>query len=195
MCKSLHTGLTAFLVTAFISCSGPSETSSPGLPVPTADPIDRPAPASSGDEPETFQAKFETSKGDFIVEVTRRWSPNGADHFHELVTSGFYDGCRFFRVVPGFMVQWGINGDPQLQSQWQDNTIDDDPVVQSNKRGFITFAKTGRPNSRSTQLFINFGDNSSLDRDGFSPFGRVIEGMDVVNSLQIRDPGTGGPSD
>ena len=125
-----------------------------------------------------FKVKFETSTGDFIVEVHREWAPIGAERFYQLVKSGFYDECRFFRVVPGFMVQFGINGDPGVQRQWENN-ITDDPVVKSNTRGFVTFATSG-PNSRTTQIFINFGDNESLDGQGFAPFGEVIEGMEKL---------------
>ena len=132
--------------------------------------------------PEEFQVEFETNQGNFTIAVTRKWSPLGADHFYTLVKKDFYKECRFFRVVPNFMVQFGINGDPEIQKA-NKQTIKDDPVVQSNARGFLTYAKTGAPNSRSTQLFINFGDNSFLDRQGFSPFGRVVKGMDVVDKI------------
>lgn len=145
-----------------------------------------PAAADEGKAPESYKVKVATSKGDFTIEVTRKWSPNGADRFYELVKKDFYKECRFFRVVPDFMVQWGINGDPGIQKNWREATIKDDPVVASNQRGFITYAKTGLPNSRSTQLFINFGDNSFLDNMGFSPFGRVIEGMEVVDSINAE---------
>jgi cyclophilin family peptidyl-prolyl cis-trans isomerase len=102
------------------------------------------------------------------------------------VEIGFYDECRFFRVLPDFMVQVGMNGDPQLHSKWADNTIQDDPVIESNHRGYVTFAKTGLPNSRSTQFFINYGDNSRLDRDRFAPFGKVIAGMDVASNIESK---------
>jgi peptidyl-prolyl cis-trans isomerase A (cyclophilin A) len=115
--------------------------------------------------------------------VTRKWSPSGADRFHDAVKKGFYNDCRFFRVLPGFMVQWGINGNPEIQKNWKDAMIQDDPVAVSNQRGFITYAKSGLPNSRTTQLFINYGDNSRLDQDGFAPFGRVISGMEVVDAI------------
>lgn len=142
-----------------------------------------PATASEDEKaPETFQVEFETSKGNFTVEVTRKWSPIGADHFYTMVKKDFYKDCRFFRVVKDFMVQFGINGDPGIQAQYR-KTIQDDPVVASNIRGFMTYAKTGAPNSRSTQLFINFGNNTFLDDSGFSPFGRVIKGMDVVDKI------------
>lgn len=132
--------------------------------------------------PDSYQVKFETSKGDFVVEVTRKWAPRGADRFYALVKEEFYKDCRFFRVVPNFMVQFGINGDPDTQKDFRENTIKDDPVVASNNRGFITYATSG-PNSRTTQLFINFKDNGFLDDQGFAPFGRVVKGMKVVDSI------------
>ncbi len=139
--------------------------------------------------PEKYRAKFDTSKGAFTVEVARTWSPNGADRFYNLVKNGLYDGCRFFRVVPGFMVQFGINGDPKLSSVWRTANIPDDKPQgqnkQSNSRGMITFATAG-PNTRTTQLFINFADNGFLDPQGFTPFGRVIDGMDVVDSINAE---------
>jgi peptidyl-prolyl cis-trans isomerase A (cyclophilin A) len=132
--------------------------------------------------PATFKALFETSAGNFVIEVRRDWAPNGADRFYNLVKNGFYDGCRFFRVVSGFMAQFGINGDPSIQSFWRNANITDDPVKESNRRGYITFATAG-PNTRTTQVFINFGDNSGLDGQGFAPFGRVVSGMNVVDKL------------
>jgi peptidyl-prolyl cis-trans isomerase A (cyclophilin A) len=135
--------------------------------------------------PDVFQVKFDTTKGSFVIEVTRAWSPNGADRFYNLVKNGYYDNCRFFRVVSGFMVQFGINGDPKLNSVWNQARVPDDPVKQQNQRGYITFAKSSLPNSRTTQVFINFADNSSnLDNLGFAPFGKVTgDGMKVVDSL------------
>lgn len=132
---------------------------------------------------EAYSVLFETTKGNFTVEVHPDWSPNGAARFRELIELGYYDQCRFFRVVPGFMVQWGMSGDPKMNQQWGENNIPDDPVKKSNTRGYMTFAKTGMPNSRSTQLFINYGDNASLDSQGFSPFAIVSDGMDVVNGI------------
>jgi len=133
--------------------------------------------------PETYKVKLETSNGDIIIAVARKWSPRGADRFYKLVKIGFYDDCRFFRVINGFMAQIGINGDPAVHKRWGEANILDDPVVESNKRGYVTFAKTGLPNSRSTQFFINYGNNSRLDGMGFSPFGKVIAGMDVADSI------------
>ena len=144
--------------------------------------------------PETFKAKFDTSKGPVIITVHRAWAPIGADRFYNLVKNGFYDECRFFRVLDDFMAQVGINGNSGVQSNWRSATIQDDPVKQSNKRGFVTFAKSGAPNSRSTQIFINFKDNStSLDKLGFAPFGEVTGGMDAIDKL-YSGYGEGAPS-
>src|SRR5213079_2185127 len=132
--------------------------------------------------PATFRARLETSKGDVVIEVQRDWAPLGADRFYNLVRSGYFDGVRFFRVIPGFMAQFGIHGDPQVAAAWRDATIPDDPVRQHNARGMVSFATAG-PGTRTTQLFINYSDNSRLDGMGFSPFGRVVLGMDVVDRL------------
>jgi cyclophilin family peptidyl-prolyl cis-trans isomerase len=142
--------------------------------------------------PETYKARFETSKGVFVIDVRRTWAPNGADRFYNLVKNGFYDDVRFFRVISGFMVQFGINGNPEVSTAWRQAVIRDDPVTQSNKRGFITFATSG-PNSRTTQVFINFGDNARLDSSGFSPFGQVTTGMNIVDSI-YSGYGEGAPS-
>jgi len=155
----------------------------------------QPAAARAAEEaPATFRVKFETSKGDFILEVHRDWAPIGADHFHMLVKKGYYDEVRFFRVIEGFMAQFGMHGDPEVNAQWSDANIDDDPVKESNKRGYVSFAKTNAPNSRSTQLFINYSDqNTRLDEYGFAPIGQVIEGMEIVDSL-YNGYGEGAPS-
>ncbi|MBC7965516.1 MAG: peptidylprolyl isomerase [Fuerstia sp.] len=142
--------------------------------------------AAAGQAPETYKVLFETSKGNFTIEVHREWAPNGADRFHKLVQSGFYDDCRFFRVVPDFMVQWGINGDPEVQKNWVKANIKDDRVTQSNQRGFMTYAMSGQKNSRTSQVFINFKDNSFLDSKGFAPFGQVVDGMDVVDAINAE---------
>ena len=147
--------------------------------------------ALSEKAPATYKAKFDTSKGAFVVEVTRAWAPNGADRFYNLVKNGFYDENRFFRVISGFMVQFGINGNPQVSTPWRNAQIKDDPVKQSNKRAFITFATSG-PNSRTTQVFINFGDNARLDGMGFASFGQVSSGMNVIDQL-YADYGEGAP--
>jgi peptidyl-prolyl cis-trans isomerase A (cyclophilin A) len=142
--------------------------------------------------PDTFKALFVTTKGNFTIQVTRSLAPNGADRFYNLVQSGFFSDVEFFRVVPGFMCQFGIHGDPAVSAKWRDANITDDPVKGSNARGTITFATAG-PNTRTTQLFINFGDNSgSLDGQGFAPFGKVILGMDVVDKIN-GEYGDGAP--
>ncbi|HSY74589.1 MAG TPA: peptidylprolyl isomerase [Dongiaceae bacterium] len=142
--------------------------------------------------PETFKAQFDTTKGKFTIEVTRSLSPNGADRFYNLVKSGYFTDIAFFRVIPGFMCQFGIHGDPAVSAKWRDANIADDPVKGSNTRGTITFATAG-PNTRTTQLFINFGDNVGLDGQGFSPFGKVTDGMDVVDKIN-SEYGEGAPN-
>jgi peptidyl-prolyl cis-trans isomerase A (cyclophilin A) len=132
--------------------------------------------------PLVYTTRFDTSKGMFIIEVHRDWAPNGADRFYNLVKNGFFDEDRFFRVITGFMVQFGINGTPLLSAQWENANIKDDPVTQSNEQGFVTFATRG-PNTRTTQVFINYKDNHGLDSQGFAPFGQVTLGMAVVESL------------
>lgn len=129
-----------------------------------------------------FTVEFQSTAGKFTVEVDRSWSPIGADRFYKLVQDGFFDQAGFFRVVPNFMVQFGLAAHPSLTAQWS-KTIKDDPVVKSNLRGYVTFAKTGAPNSRSGQIFINYSDNSRLDADGFSPFGVVTKGMESVDRI------------
>jgi peptidyl-prolyl cis-trans isomerase A (cyclophilin A) len=141
-------------------------------------------PASLNEKaPETYKVRLDTSAGPVVIQVTRAWAPLGADRFYNLTKNGFYDGARFFRVLSGFMAQVGMNGDPAIQKIWGRANFNDDPVKQSNKRGFVTFAKTGAPNSRSTQFYINYGDNSTLDPQGFAPFGQVISGMEAVDKL------------
>ena len=132
--------------------------------------------------PETFKAQFDTTKGKFTIEVTRSLSPNGADRFYNLVRSGYFKDTAFFRVIPGFMCQFGIHGDPAVSAKWRGANIADEPVKAGNTRGAITFAKGG-PNSRTTQLFINFANNNQLDGMGFPSFGKVVEGMDVVDKI------------
>lgn len=133
--------------------------------------------------PATYKVKFDTSAGEFVVQVTRAWAPNGADRFYNLVRNGFYDEARFFRAIAGFMVQFGIHGDPAVSTAWRNARIAVDPVKQSNKRGFITYAMGGSPDTRTTQVFINFRDNGNLDSMGFAPFGEVVSGMDVVDKI------------
>ncbi|MGA9443756.1 MAG: peptidylprolyl isomerase [Methyloceanibacter sp.] len=141
--------------------------------------------------PDSYKAKFETSKGVFVIQVTRSWAPNGADRFYNLVKNGFFDDARFFRVIDGFMVQFGISGNPDVSAAWTNATIPDDPVRESNARGTVTFATAG-PNTRTTQVFINFNNNSMLNGQGFAPFGKVVSGMNVVDSL-YKGYGEGAP--
>ena len=133
--------------------------------------------------PDTFRAKFETTKGDIVMECTRAWAPNGVDRFYNLVRIGYFDDIAFFRAVKGFVVQWGIHGDPKVSAAWRSANIPADPPKQSNKRGFVTYAMARSPDTRSTQLFINFGDNSNLDSMGFAPICQVAEGMDIAEKL------------
>ena len=130
----------------------------------------------------SYKVKFATTKGDITLEVHPEWAPLGAARFRELVDAGFYTDIAFFRVLDGFVAQFGISGDPASSALWRSKSIKDDPIHGSNTRGTVTYAMAG-PNTRTTQLFINFGDNSQLDGMGFSPFAEVIEGMEVVDSL------------
>lgn len=152
---------------------------------PTPAPATEPAPTAPTtlEVPASYRVQFETSKGNFVVQVDRSLAPNGADRFYRLVSEGYYDEVRFFRVISGFMAQFGISGDPSANTRWRAQPIPDDPVTGSNTRGTITFAMTAQPNSRTTQVFINLVDNVNLDRSGFAPFGRIVEGMDVVDQL------------
>jgi peptidyl-prolyl cis-trans isomerase A (cyclophilin A) len=135
--------------------------------------------------PDVYEATFTTTKGDFVVQVTRSWAPNEADRFYNLVKHGYFNGVEFFRVVPGFVVQFGLTGSPAVNKAWENANMKDDPVTQTNAEGTITFAQTGSPNSRSTQVFINLGNNAGLDHSGqgFAPFGQITVGMDVVKGL------------
>ncbi len=137
----------------------------------------------TGTAPAVYRARFETSKGPFVIEVHREWAPLAADRFYNLVQHGFYDGTRFFRVRPGFVAQWGIHGDPFIQRAWRDANLKDEPVRQSNLRGFVSFTNEGSPQSRYTQVFINLRDNADLDTDNFPAFGQVVSGMDTVEKL------------
>jgi peptidyl-prolyl cis-trans isomerase A (cyclophilin A) len=139
-------------------------------------------PAFATQAPDSFRARFATTKGDFVIAVHRAWAPLGADRFYNLVRSGYYDGVRFFRVLPGFMAQFGIHGDTAVTTAWRERRIQDDPVRRTNIRGLATFATAG-PGTRTTQIFINYGNNDRLDAMGFAPFGEVVEGMEVVDKL------------
>ena len=170
---------------ALVGCgSGPEVNGEP--PIPKAPAIAQ-ADTSKGGAADAgvYLVKFETTAGDFVVEVHPDWAPKGADRFREMVKGGLLDDCRFFRVIKDFMVQFGINGDPEVSKVWKTKTIKDDPVKKSNKRGYITFATSG-PDSRTTQVFINYKDNRRLDDMGFAPFGQVISGMDVVDKLNDK---------
>jgi peptidyl-prolyl cis-trans isomerase A (cyclophilin A) len=175
----------------------PSATPTVAVPSPTPSPTATPAPSPAAPKtsallldparateraPARFRVRFETTKGPFVVDVTRAWAPRGADRFYNLVRAGFYDDVAFFRVIDGFMVQFGINGNPRVNEAWRAARIPDDPVTQSNRRGMVTYAMAG-PDTRTTQLFINFRDNKGLDGQGFAPFGTVVEGLAVVDSL------------
>ncbi|MFC1527047.1 peptidylprolyl isomerase [Candidatus Latescibacterota bacterium] len=145
--------------------------------------MDPSSPELNQTAPDQFKVQLETSVGAVTIQVNRDWAPLGSDRFYNLVKAGFYDGQRFFRVVPNFVVQWGMHGDPEVMKNWVTANFRDDPVKTKNVRGAVTFAKTGAPNSRSTQLFINLKDNLGLDRQGFAPFGTVVEGLDVVDAI------------
>lgn len=171
------------VVCCTLGCSGSDEAASEVDPGALQDPL---SAAMQAEAPAEFSVVFKTSAGDFTVAVERALAPRGADRFYNLVRHGYYDDQRFFRVVPGFVVQWGMSGSPDLTRTWQQATFDDDPVQGSNTPGTITFAKTGAPNSRTTQLFINLGTNTRLDGMGFAPFGRVVQGMDVVQAINAE---------
>jgi cyclophilin family peptidyl-prolyl cis-trans isomerase len=191
------------LASALVACSSPAPTPSPSpTPMPAATPSPS-APAASpaaaaspagsatlldpgratAKAPGTFRVRFTTTRGAFVVAVTRAWAPLGADRFYNLVQAGFFDGARFFRVVPGFVVQFGLSGDPRVNSAWESARIKDDPVTQTNARGRVTFATAG-PGTRTTQLFVSLKDNRGLDGMGFAPFGEVsAAGMAVVDGI------------
>ena len=153
-------------------------------PAPQPKPASAPAKSAQQRErvPDIYRVNLDTSKGAVVIEVPRAWAPHGADHFFELVKARYYDGDRFYRVVPHFVVQFGINADPQVSRLWSSLRIPEDPVKQKNRKGTLTFASSG-PGARTTQVFVNMRDNLSLDRQGFSPFGRVVQGMDVIEKL------------
>jgi peptidyl-prolyl cis-trans isomerase A (cyclophilin A) len=172
------------------ACKKSAESAPPAAP--TVQPsLDKPKTLNQKAS-DVYRAKFATSKGDFVIEVHRDWAPNGADRFYNLVKAGYYNETRFFRVVSGFMAQIGIHGKPEMNAIWRDERIPDDPVVKSNLKGFVSFATAG-PGTRTTQFFINFSDgNSRLDGMGFAPFGQVVSGMQVVDSL-YAEYGEGAP--
>lgn len=132
--------------------------------------------------PEVFSVAIVTTQGKFVIEAHRSWAPRGVDCFYNLVSAGFFDDSRFFRVRAGYVAQFGIPGDPTIARVWRERRIPDDPVRQSNLRGFVGYAMTGS-NQRTTQIYINLRDNTQLDAQGFAPFGKVVEGFDVVSNL------------
>jgi len=164
-----------------------------GADAPGADPeLLRPDQAAlASPAPDSFKVAFETSKGNFTVHAHRDWAPRGVDRFYRLVQLGYYDDVRFFRVLRGFMAQFGVHGNPRVNAAWEPLRLEDDPVKQSNRRGTVSFAMGG-PNTRTTQLFINYGNNANLDAMGFAPIGEVIDGMAVVDSL-YANYGEGAP--
>jgi len=168
--------------------AGCSSADSPG----TDQRLTRPDPAAlAAPAPDSFKVAVETSKGNFTILARRDWAPRGVDRFYHLVQLGYFDETRFFRVLRGFMAQFGLHGDPRVNAAWEALRIEDDPVTQSNKSGTVSFATAG-PNTRTTQLFINYGDNANLDGMGFAPIGEVVEGMAVVDSL-YANYGEGAP--
>jgi peptidyl-prolyl cis-trans isomerase A (cyclophilin A) len=172
-------GACALSLLLLVGCGGssPDEASTEPPPNPLLQPRDFNETA-----PQSYQVRLETAKGDILIQVTRAWAPLGADRFYNLVKAGYYDGVAFHRVLDDFVAEWGIHGDPWVNAAWRQALMADEPVRQSNTRGRVTFSKN-TPNSRTVQVFINLKDNSSLDGQGFSPFGEVVEGMEVVESL------------
>ena len=183
----------AIIAALAAACGKPSDKASNTAAGSNATPdFHNPADAAFATQaPDSFRARFATTKGDFVIAVHRAWAPLGADRFYNLVRSGFYDGVRFFRVIPGFMAQFGIHGDTAVTAVWRERRIQDDLVRRTNGRGMVTFATAG-PGTRTTQIFINYGNNDRLDAMGFAPFGQVVEGMDVVDKL-YGEYGEGAP--
>ena len=187
------------LALSTVACSKPAPKpgrSSTSAPVPPPDFHNPQGPGFAAQAPDSFRARFQTTKGTFVIAVHRAWAPRGADRFYNLVRSGYYDGAKFFRVLPGFMAQFGIHGDPAVSRAWYSQQIPDDPVLRTNIRGMLSFATAG-PGTRTTQVFINYGNNDRLDAMGFAPFGQVVEGMEVVDQLYAgygeSAPGGRGP--
>jgi len=186
-----HASALLALIALPLIASACKDKTPPTPPPGAAVPAQLPAPPDAA-SPGSFRVKFATTKGDFTVEVTRSWAPKGADRFYRLVSEGYFKDIRFFRVLPGFMAQFGMSGNPALNAKMDSLRIPDDPVTQSNKRGMLTFAMAG-PNTRSSQFFINYRDNASLDSQGFSPLGKVVAGMKAVDAM-YGGYGEGAPS-
>ena len=176
----MRLGASVLGLALFWGCAGDASDDTEGPDM--TNPLTRPADLAET-APDMFRARFQTNEGAFVIEVNRTWAPNGADRFYVLVKNGFFDGARFFRVIEGFVAQFGMHAEPYVTAVWGNYAIPDDAVTQSNLRGYLTFAATGQPNSRTTQVFINLGDNTNLDGMGFAPVGRVVEGMEVVDAL------------
>ena len=181
-CRRAETPAPSPSPTAVVVAPTPSPSATAAAPAPSPRPALLDASRATERAPDKFRVAFDTTKGKFVIEVTRAWAPQGADRFYNLVRAGYYDGVAFFRVIENFMVQFGIHGDPAVSAVWREARFPDDPVTQSNKRGMVTYATAG-PGTRTTQLFINYRDNANLDGQGFAPFGKVIEGLSVVDSL------------
>jgi len=176
---------TSWIALAFGACLALAGCSSGDKPAAQTAATETAAPAAPAAEraPDKFTVNLDTSKGPVSIEIYREWAPIGVDHFYQLVKSNFYDGARFFRIVPNFIVQFGIAADPQVTARWK-TSIADDPVRQHNLRGTLTYAKTSMPNSRTAQMFINLVDNTgSLDPQGFAPIGLVVKGLDAIDHL------------
>jgi peptidyl-prolyl cis-trans isomerase A (cyclophilin A) len=184
------------IVLAIVAVAAQTSTPKPAAPKPAAPAAAAPKPAApapnrllnpaalTAKAPESFKVKFDTTKGPVVLELHRDWAPKGVDRFYNMTRNGFFTGARFFRVIPNFMAQFGINGDPAVNDAWEKARLNDDPPNgKSNVRGILTYGTTGQPNSRGTQLFINYKDNSYLDKQGFVPIGEVVEGMEVADML------------
>jgi peptidyl-prolyl cis-trans isomerase A (cyclophilin A) len=202
MKQLLLTAISGVLMCGTVMAQAPAAKSpapaKPAAPAATNSKLLNPA-AWTAPAPAEFDVKFTTTEGVIVFHLTKAWAPNGVDRFYNLVRAGFFTDVAFYRVIDGFMAQFGVSPDPAVSRAWMGHDIKDDKVTQKNERGRLTFAATGAPNSRGTQLFINFKDNSRLDAMGFAPIGEVTEGMDVVDKLysgygDTAEQGAGGPS-
>jgi len=179
--------LTLLVAASLVGACGGGEPQEEEQPQAAAPAVEASSPLLAPDSlietaPDMYRVLFETSVGTIVVQVNRAWAPNGADRFYNLVKNGYYDDTRFYRVVEGFMAQFGLKGVPAVDQAWRDAKFPDDPFTQSNKRGTITFAHAGT-DTRTTQVFFNFKDNTHLDESGFTPFGEVVEGLDVMDEI------------